>query len=403
MKLLLIPENNSLSHIAKCLSIMAILQTNGHEVHLACSEQHHAFLTHLGIRHHILADIQETDCGGFPSYKWFSNIEIITACIQAEVALIQKIKPDRILGVFRFTLYASAQIANVPYDSLICGCMIPDSQEVLGFSPSEPGTELQKQYLANFFRFAGKKFSGATARFGLAPLEDIRYALKGERTFLWDFPEFMPLPQHTDAVHIGPITFRHWPCNPVNLEQILGSRRPIAVISFGTCVTEPAVVSRMTQLLLGLDYQVIIAAGGQPELANLSIADPRVNVFQFAPLEQIFPHTALLVTHGGQMTVFEALQNQVPVLVMPLQPEQAHNGVCLERIGCGARLIPSTYFTGMPEDFITAFKQRSDREITTVITDLVNNRRTQINLAKIQAALGHYRGAAALAHFYEVN
>jgi UDP:flavonoid glycosyltransferase YjiC (YdhE family) len=401
MKLLLIPENNSLSHIAKCLSIMAILQTNGHEVHLACSKQHHAFLNNLGIRHHILADIQETDYGGFPSFKWFSNIEIITACIEAEVALIQKIKPDRILGVFRFTLYASAQIAKVPYDSLICGCMIPDSQEVLGFSPNEPGMELQEQYLANFFRFAGKKFSSAMAGFGLVPLDDIRHALKGERTFLWDFPEFMPLPAHTDAVHIGPITFRHWPYDTVNLGRILSSQHPIAVISFGTCVTEPAVVSRMTQLLLRLDYQVIVAAGGQPGLANLT--DPRVNVFKFAPLEQIFPHTALLITHGGQMTVFEALQNQVPVLVMPLQPEQAHNGVCLERIGCGARLIPSTHFTGMPEEYIKAFHQSSDRKITTIITNLVNNRRTKINLAEIQATLSHYQGATALADFYEVN
>jgi UDP:flavonoid glycosyltransferase YjiC (YdhE family) len=403
MKILLIPENNSLSHIAKCLSIMEIMHFRGHEVHLAVSQQHRSFVSNLGIRHHILTDIQETDYGGFPSFKWFSNIEIITACIQAEVALINQIKPDRVLGIFRFTLHASAQIANVPYDSLICGCMIPDCREVLGFCAVERGGELQEKFLSNFYRFAGHKFSRATAKFGLPALDDIRYALKGERTFLWDFKEFMPLPQESNAIHVGPIAFCHWPYDTGNLDHILGSKQPIAVISFGTCVTDNTVVCRIIRLLRDLDYRVIVAAGGQPEMADLNPVDPLVNVFKFAPLERIFPHTALLVTHGGQMTVFEALQNQIPVLVMPLQPEQAHNGVCLERIGCGARLIPSTHFMGMPEDYIKAFHQMSDHELTTIITNLTGNRQTKLNLAKIQTTLTRYRGAAALADFYEVN
>ena len=134
MKFAIILENNSLSHITKCLSIMDILQSKGHEAHIAVSEKHSGFLNNLGINYHILSDIQESDSGGFPSFKWFSNIETITNCIQEEVELINKIKPDRILGVFRFTLYASSQLAKIPYDLLICGCMIPDCDEIWGFS-----------------------------------------------------------------------------------------------------------------------------------------------------------------------------------------------------------------------------------------------------------------------------
>jgi hypothetical protein len=396
MRYLLVPENNSPSHIAKCLSIRELLLSSGHEVHIAVGKKHAGFLNRLGIAYHLLADIQESDHGSFPSFKWFSNHELIAGCIAEEVALINRIQPDRVLGVFRFTLHASAQITRVPYDSLICGCMIPDSEEVLGFAENDPGIELQKKFLENFFRFAGKKVSRALAQFGLAPLDDIRYVLKGERTFLWDYPEFMPLPVCPGVVHIGPISLHHWPYDTINLEPVLNSPLPIAVVSFGTCITDDTVVQRIVNLLLGLGYQVIVAAGGQASTLDLNQSDSRVTILKYAPLHRIFPYTSLLVTHGGQMTVFEALQNQIPILVMPLQPEQAHNGVCLERIGCGHRLIPATHFTGMPEDFINAFHRMSDQDLLTIIHNLVDSCETKDNLVKVKTVGARYHGAQTL-------
>jgi UDP:flavonoid glycosyltransferase YjiC (YdhE family) len=404
MRFLLIPENNSLSHIAKCLSVMDILRSNGHQVHIAVAAKHSGFLNQLGIGHHVLSDIQETDSGGFPSFKWFSNIEVIESCIHEEVTLINKVKPDRVLGVFRFTLYASAKITKVPYDTLICGCMIPDSKEVLGFSEHDQGIEIQQEFIANFFQFAGKKVSQSLAKFGLGKIDDIRTALKGERTFLWDFPEFMPLPKQSNLIHVGPISLHsYWPYDPLNLDSILDSKYPIAVVSFGTCVTDNATVLRIIKLLLDLDFMVLVAAGGQQEMFAIQYSDPRLVMMKYAPLHKIFPYTSLLVTHGGQMTVFEALRNGIPVVVMPLQPEQAHNGVCLERIGCGCRLIPSTLFTGIPDDYINAFNQIPDDAIKTKISNLVTSNKVKENLAGIKKVLERYEGEKTVAKLLEVN
>ncbi len=399
MKYLLVPTNNSLSHILKCLSIMNDLKANGEEVHIAVSQKHSNFLNNQNIQHHILADIQETDDGGFPSIKWFSNPETITSCIQEEVGLIEKLKPDKILGVFRFTLYASSQIAKTSYDSLICGCMIPDSDDILGFSEHDEGKDLQKKYLDNFFQFAGHKTSLVLRKFGLDKIDDIRLALKGERTFLWDFPEFMPIQKKPGTIHIGPINISHSPHDKIDLNPIIDSKYPLAVVSFGTCVTNNSIVNRIVKLLLDLNYKVLIAAGGQQEMLNIHISHPRLSILNFAPLNEIFPYTSLLVTHGGQMTIFEALQNKVPVVVMPLQPEQAHNGVCLERIGCGIRLIPSTLFTGFPDDYINSFNKIPDYEIKSKISNLVNNDATNERLVKIKEAIDRYQGTKALVDF----
>jgi UDP:flavonoid glycosyltransferase YjiC (YdhE family) len=401
MKFLLIPENNSLSHTGKCLSIMRALKLRQHEVEIAVAKSNSRFLDNLGIAHHVLPDIQEADDSGFPTFGWFSSEELIADCIREEANLIRRIKPDRVIGVFRPTLHASARITGIPHDSLICGCMLPGFDEVLGFAGDEDRIGVQKTLLANFFRFAGRKISGAMKKFGLPRIEDIRSAFMGERTFLWDFPEFAPLKNSSGMTHIGPISLDHWPYDPFDLNQYLESARKIAVVSFGTCVTDCAIVHRIVRLLLALDYQVIVAAGGQRPMHDAGFDDTRVTVLNYARLTELFPHTSLLVTHGGQMTVFEALKNEIPVLVMPFQPEQAHNGVCLERIGCGARLIPSTVFSGLSEDYVQALSRVSDDALKDKIVRLIGDPETRASLAKTSQAIARYHGIETIVRAIE--
>jgi hypothetical protein len=310
--------------------------------------------------------------------------------------LIKKIKPDRVLGVFRFTLKASAQIARIPYDSLICGCMMPEAQEVLGFAEGEPAQSLQEYYLSTFFNYAAKRTSQALAFFGLDFIRDIREMLKGERTFLWDFPEFMPFPKTPKFFHVGPIFCDQWPYDPVAITDESQWKYPLAVIATGTCMASVGITARIIQVLLDLGYRVVVASGGQKELVGLMPHDSRVTVRMFAPLRKIFPHASLVVSHGGQMTIFEALQCRVPVVVMPFHPEQAHNGVCLERIGCGRRLVPPQPFRGDPNVYSEALNHMSDEEIKSKITGLINDPQTAKRLTEAERILGGYGGAGAL-------
>jgi hypothetical protein len=176
---------------------------------------------------------------------------------------MRKFKPHRVLGVFRFTLKASSEIVAVPYDSLICGCMIPDSKEVLGFADGEDGIERQKIILSGFFRYGGSKICLAHKAFGIEGIEDVRYLLKGQRTFLWDFPEFLPLPSKKDIIHVGPVLWKHWPYDEIDIETIVNDKYPLAVIAFGTCTLHVGVIERITRILIELGYSVLLAAGGK--------------------------------------------------------------------------------------------------------------------------------------------
>jgi UDP:flavonoid glycosyltransferase YjiC (YdhE family) len=390
MKFLLVPENNSLSHVAKCLALEDGLTALGHEALVAVSQASARFVRGLGRHCAILPDLQENDQAGFPTVDWFSKPERIAGCIRAEVALMKQYRPDRVLGVFRFTTKASAELAGIPFDSLTCGCMLHATGEILGFADGEPGAAEQGQYLDIFYRYAGAKVGKALKTLGLPGISDIREMLQGERTFLWDFPEFAPVSADPSVLHVGPLAWNQWPHDEVDLSGLLQGSGPLAVVSFGTCVHSLTVATRTVRMLVELGYRVLLAAGGQQELL-LAVKDhPRVTVCRFAPLHLLFPHTALLVCHGGQMTAFEALSQQVPVLVMPLQPEQAHNGVCLERMGCGRRMVSPQPFRGSSQVYIDSFQAMTDQVFANTVQDFTREVAGSGRLAEVQTIIGRF-------------
>ena len=394
MRYLLVPGNNSPSHVAKCLALQAVLCARGHEARVAVSAASAGRFP--GLEGCLLPDIQESDGAGYPTPEWFRDPRRLAACVQAEVELLRAWRPDRVLGVFRFTLRASAAIAGIPYDSLACGCMLPEFPGVLGFAPADPGREQQRAALEAFFRYAGARASSALAHL-CAPVADIREMLKGERTFLWDFPEFEPLPPAPGVIHVGPITWPH-PAGPgPELDALLANPRPLAIIASGTCVGSAAMVARMVRILRRLDYQVLVAAGGQADLLAGLAPEPQVTVLKFPPLAALLGRAALLVSHGGQMTIFEALARRVPVLVAPFQPEQAQNGVCLERLGCGARLSGPAVYLGHPGVFSRALARETDAGIERRLEALLLDPRTGERLALAQARIQRTGGVEELA------
>jgi UDP-N-acetylglucosamine:LPS N-acetylglucosamine transferase len=141
----------------------------------------------------------------------------------------------------------------------------------------------------------------------------------------------------------------------------------------------------------------MVAAGGQRHLMDLFPGEPRLQTWGFTPLQNLLCHAALLVCHGGQMTVFEALEQRVPVLVIPFQPEQAHNGVCLERMGCGRRLAPAVAFKGNADVYEKAFTAQPDPAVEETISGVAGNKDITAGLARAALSLGRYGGASALA------
>ncbi|MDH4100387.1 MAG: glycosyl transferase [Nitrospirota bacterium] len=401
MRYLLAPGNNSLSHLVKTIAIRDGLLKQGHDILIAVSRRRAAFLESLDIPYAILPDIQETDGSGFPSVEWFRRPRTIAEVIEAERQLINEFRPDRVLGVFRFTIKAASHLAGAPYDSLTCGCMFPGSTEALGFARDERGKAAQREIISGFFRYGGLRISQALTSFGLPGIDDCRRMLVGERTFLWDFPEFMPLENSNGVLHVGPIFWNKWPHTSGEEDAPDTAGRPLAVVSFGTCSTGRVKgVERLISLLGGLGYHVLFTGSGSLEVGARLAAERWLTICEFAPLDRILPRAKLLVSHGGQMSIFEAIAHQVPIAVIPFQPEQAHNGVCLENMGCGLRLVPGQQFIGDSTVYMDALTQKRDSDIVDAIASL-SDPRYALNLRKARQQMSRYRGVMEMVSLME--
>ncbi|OGR60335.1 MAG: hypothetical protein A2X36_08075 [Elusimicrobia bacterium GWA2_69_24] len=416
MRILLLPGNNSLSHVAKALALDRAFRARGHETRVAVSRSRSGFLDRLGLPHVVAPDIQETDQASRPTTGWFHR-GAVAACVRAERELIREFRPDRVLGVFRFTAKAAAALEGVPFDSLACGCMLEECPDVLGFVLGDAGRAAEAAVLDDFWRFAGARLSAALGPAGFGPVRDARAMLRGERTFLWDTPQFQTMLPFPGARHVGPIAWDRWPeagetgAEPApsggpcasrksgvgaGPRRIRAGGRPLAVVTFGTCAGSPAAAERFARVLTGMGWRVVVAAGGQAGLEGLRLpegAEPR----GFIAMGRLLADAALVVCHGGQMTVFEALLRAVPVLVMPFQPEQAQNGLCLERIGCGRRLLPPVHFLGDSSGYLAALDALSDEDIRRAVGLLTMDPGVRSALARMREDLARYRGADAVA------
>jgi len=83
MRILMVPGNNSLSHVLKCLAVDKDLRNKGHETLIAISRKHESFLKAVSHSDYaVLPDIQERDDAGLPTVEWFRRPGQIIDCIK---------------------------------------------------------------------------------------------------------------------------------------------------------------------------------------------------------------------------------------------------------------------------------------------------------------------------------
>ena len=84
-----------------------------------------------------------------------------------------------------------------------------------------------------------------------------------------------------------------------------------------------------------------------------------------------------------------------------LQPEQAQNGVCVERMGCGQRLQKGIVFTGGTADIEAAFISRPIAAIADAIAAFLADTETPARLDLASRQIGNYHGTETLAMLLE--
>lgn len=130
---------------------------------------------------------------------------------------------------------------------------------------------------------------------------------------------------------------------------------PLVVVSIGTAgdpALELPLLATILEALESLPVRALVTVGDYIDRSQLA-APPNVTISDYVRHAAVFPHAALLVTHGGLGSVTAALAHAVPMICLPLDREQPDNARAVERVGAGIALEPSC----TPDELRAAIKR----------------------------------------------
>jgi UDP:flavonoid glycosyltransferase YjiC (YdhE family) len=120
-----------------------------------------------------------------------------------------------------------------------------------------------------------------------------------------------------------------------------GDGRPLVVVSFGTFLSARSdVLARVAAALRRVDARVAMATGTAEPAALGELPDDWL-VRPVLPQVALLERASLLVTHGGNNSVTEALTYGVPLLVMPFSTDQFDAAAAIEGHAAGVALDPN--------------------------------------------------------------
>ena len=389
-RILLLPNTNTLSHLAQAFAIARWLEELGLECHIGLAQARQAWAAQFFRRCHLIRELWEHSGVPYPCLGWFSDSNHVEQCLCSQEELRQRLQPAMVIGIFDFLGKASAR--GVPFISINGHCMLPTYRSVLGFDECDSPVRRQQQHTLDYFwRFAAKKMAPSLRRRGLPPVAHANEMLVGDHNLLYEIPELAEdVPEADGYRFIGPIFWDGW--------DRIGTAPPagnapglIVVFNSGTLpVLRSDRINRVVRRLLSDGAQVWMNTGygGMTETGDRLFCRP------FLSPREVLPRAHLVVCTGGIGACYVHIQYAVPSLVIPAQPEQATNGLQLQKHGCGRVIAPPIVFTGGQHEYPAAM----DHELIVATLDKMLAEATTYrpNLHRVGHALRQYDARSAI-------
>ena len=141
-------------------------------------------------------------------------------------------------------------------------------------------------------------------------------------------------------------------------------------------------MERLVEVLGAAPHRFVVSKG--PQHAEYELAANMAGE-EFLPQTSILPVVELVITHGGNNTITEALHFGRPTIVLPLFWDQHDNAQRMDETGCGVRL--ATY----------AFEpEKMSGAIDRLLGDGVLQRRLEEIARRLQASPGNERAAGLI-------
>lgn len=380
-RVLIFPNTNTLSHLGRSFSIAGWLEESGCEVHTGISQSRMEWASGFHPHCHVIREMWEPSGISFPCLQWFSDSDYIEACVRSQEDLVRQIKPDLIIGIFDYI--SSMSSGSIPRLCLNGACMLPAYDGVLGFDDHESDERSRQKHLFDlFWSFSAKVFHESRKRRGQSLPVMPGELLEGDFNLIYEIPEISRLKRTPrNYCFIGPVVWDGWEKNGDKLPWHRDKDSPIVYLNCGTFRLEQSIMQSMIAGALNAGFRVLVSGCGNGSIVESS---ERLISWPFMAPSVATGLSDLVVCTGGTGVCYTNLLNAVPSLVVPMQPEQANNGLDIQAAGCGRVTVYNTAYLGHPGQFV---KAAALLDFGTLLCDMLKDRALFNGLGKMQKSL----------------
>ena len=340
-KVLFFAEGATLAHVARPLVLAKALDRHRFDIALCRPPAFSKFTEALPF------PVLELDCQDGPTFarklaRGAPLYDFATLCryVDADIALIDRIKPDVVIGDFRLSLSVSARLRSIPYIAICDAYWSPERAlnpplPVLQFTPYLPipiAEAIFRHVAPLAFRLHARPLERLRQKYGLPSLgHDLRrcYTDADLRLFA-KFPALFPeLSPRGKADFIGPISWS--PDFDGDLDFLSGQGR-LTYVTMGSS-GDPGIIERIVPILENRGSRIVIAKAGKP--LALASHNPETRVFDYLPGSLVCRHADLVICNGGSPTTNQALCHGVPVLGIAENMDQFLNMAAITAYGAG--------------------------------------------------------------------
>jgi UDP:flavonoid glycosyltransferase YjiC (YdhE family) len=331
-KILALMNAHALAHVSRPLEIAKVLRNRGAEMIFAGYGKYLEVAAKAGFETVELPYISEKQLVEATRSQRLDKLfkeEQIAGFIEAELALYKRLHPDLVIIDNRPSAVTSAELMGIKTIGIINVHMsqykeIPfySFRNVTRLGAKEPFKYLDRieNVIEGFLidNLVMRDIGKLRRRYGLKKKHGFANE-EGDLNLFPDLPEFSPVSKPPDNAHyVGPLTWHNDLPAPESLKQIDDAKKCI-YFTIGSSGLEELIEN--VQEFLAEDIPIIIAAGKMKGTKELSLP-PNVFLEEFVNTDMVLPRCNLVVCHGGNGTIYQALSHGVPIVGIAMHEEQ---------------------------------------------------------------------------------
>jgi MGT family glycosyltransferase len=258
--------------------------------------------------------------------------------VQLGLKQLDKLKPDVVLHDLQPSMAIAAAIAGIPCISIVNAYLTRYSLtplETVIFHPMvRPFLEPIRR------RMASKPFRQLSSKYNL-PRNAIFKDMLGiaDLVLMPDVPEFVPtknLPNHYK--YCGPLVWEPENGSTAALKDLDHERLTIYFTLGSTGL--PEMFYKVINDLRDTEYQVIMTTGSQLNPEEFGALPDNFIVKSFFPGSTVLKYSHAMICHGGNGTIYQALEAGRPIIAIPTHIDQRASAYLMEKQGAGLVIQP---------------------------------------------------------------